>query len=148
MLQHPPFGQLPQTVPPLLLPQVPSVVTGARACSSSDIVLSTGLMTGSDDGFCSSSAAFCPVPAAVKSICGNVGSSSRGMTTSSAGTHLSICQLSAFRRVPDDLLSVAGTLLTSETSMIESWTIFAALKRDMLENDVGRNRCRKAERDE
>jgi hypothetical protein len=39
--QQPPWGQLPQTVPPLAAPQVPSVVTGAddEAAGAADEVL-------------------------------------------------------------------------------------------------------------
>lgn len=40
-----PFGQFPQTVPPLELPHVPSVVVGAAALA--ETVVLTGVMTGS-----------------------------------------------------------------------------------------------------
>ena len=43
--QHPPSGQLPQTVPPLEAPQVPSVVTGL--VGEAPAVLVGGPMTGS-----------------------------------------------------------------------------------------------------
>lgn len=47
MEQQFPFAQFPQTVPPLVLPQVPSVVTAAVAVDSGGAVDVAGAMTGS-----------------------------------------------------------------------------------------------------
>jgi len=47
MEQQFPFGQLPQTVLPFEVPQVPSVVTTAVAVAPGDIDVCTGRITGS-----------------------------------------------------------------------------------------------------
>lgn len=47
MEQQFPFGQSPQTVPPLETPHEPSVVTGALLAAAGESVEVTGAMTGS-----------------------------------------------------------------------------------------------------
>lgn len=49
MEQQFPFAQFPQTVPPLVLPQDPSVVTAAVAVASGGAVEVAGAMTGSPE---------------------------------------------------------------------------------------------------